>query len=103
MPKPVRSLVPYAAAAFAVAAAMLLRWLLWPVLGAELAFLFLWPVVMLAAWLGGFGPGLFATLLSAAAALFFLLEPRYTLVVTRPAEYVGLVAFVGLGSATGLL
>ena len=56
-----RSPLPrYGVVPLAVTAAMLLRWPLWGVLGGELAFLFLWPVVMLCAWYGGLGPGLLA-------------------------------------------
>ena len=69
-------LLRYGVVPLAVAAAMLLRWPLWSVLHGEFAFLFLWPVVIVCAWYGGLGPGLLATLLSATAAAFFLLEPR---------------------------
>src|SRR5687768_13671865 len=80
----------YGVALVAVAAAMLVRWPLWGVLEGELAFLFLWPVVLVCAWWGGLGPGLVATALSALSAAFFLLEPRYSFVAARPADLVGL-------------
>jgi PAS domain S-box-containing protein len=87
----------YGAAFVAVTAAMLLRRALWDVLGTDLAFLFLWPAVVASAWYGGLGPGLFATALSAAAAAYFLLAGF------RPAELVGLAAFVAFGSFLSFL
>src|SRR2546423_1037387 len=88
-PRPLSGFL-YGAALLGVALAILLRWPLWSVLGSELPFLFLWPVVILAAWLGGLGPGLLATLLSALAAAFFLLEPRFSFAISRLADAVGL-------------
>ena len=89
-------LLRYGVVPVAVAAAMLLRWPLWDVLGGELAFLFLWPVVMFCAWWGGLGPGLLATSLSALAAAFFLIQPRLSLAVARPADLVGMAVFVSM-------
>lgn len=37
--------------------------------------------VMISAWLGGAGPGLFATLLSCMAFNYYFLEPRYSLAI----------------------
>src|SRR4051794_10265708 len=79
-------LARYGVVPLAVAAAMLLRWPLWPVLQGELAFLFLWPAVIFCAGHGGLGPGLLATALSALSAAFFLLEPRFSLAVAGPAD-----------------
>src|SRR5207253_8535948 len=87
----------------AVAAAMLLRWPLWPVLGSEFAYLFLWPVIILCAWYGGLGPGLLATALSAFAADFFLMEPLHSLAVSQP-DGLALVVFTTCGCAiSGLM
>src|SRR5262249_54491670 len=65
-------------APLAVAAALLLRWVLWPLLGPDLPLLFYWPAVVFSAWYGGSRAGLLATLLSSAAVAYFLLDPRYT-------------------------
>jgi PAS domain S-box-containing protein len=40
-------------------------------------FLFLYPAVLLAAWFGGLGPGLFATAVASLAAHYFLLPPYH--------------------------
>jgi PAS domain S-box-containing protein len=104
MPETARSpLLRYASAPLAVGVAMLLRWPLWPLLEAELAFLFLWPVVMFCAWYGGLGPGLLATLLAGLGAAFFLLEPRFSFAVDRPADLVGMAVFLSLGVVISFL
>jgi PAS domain S-box-containing protein len=77
---------------------MALRWLAWPVLGSEVPFMFCWPAVLIAAWLGGFRAGFVATLLGALATTYFVLEPRFTLAVRNPAEAAGLALFVLLGT-----
>ncbi len=77
---------------------MALRWLSWPVLGSEVPFMFCWPAVVIAAWLGGFRAGFAATLLGALATTYFVLQPRFTLAVGNPAEAAGLALFVLLGT-----
>ena len=96
-------LLRYGVAVLAVAAATVLRVPLWPVLHGDLAFLFLWPAVLLCAWYGGTGPGLLATALSALSAAFFLLEPRSSLAVANPADLVGLSVFVAVNVAVSVL
>src|SRR5262249_34181991 len=96
-------LLRYGVVPLAVAAAMLLRWPLWPVLHGELAFLFLWPVVILCAWFGGLGPGLLATALSATASTYFLLEPQLSLAVATPADLLGLLVFTAVNVAISVL
>lgn len=83
----------------AVAAALALRGLFWPVLGLELPFLFMWPAVLLAAWHGGFRPGILATLLAAAAEAYLVFEPQYSFAVVQTAEVIGLGLFALLGLA----
>lgn len=81
-----------------VAGAMTLRWLSWPVLGSEVPFIFCWPALIIAAWLGGFRAGFVATLLGALATAYFVMEPRFTLAAHSPAEAAGLALFVLLGT-----
>jgi PAS domain S-box-containing protein len=82
---------------------MALRWPLWPVLGGDLAFLFLWPSVVLCAWYGGLGPGLLAAALSAASAAFFLLVTRPSPAAADAADLLGLAVFTALSAALALL
>ncbi len=55
--------VRYTLAVVAVGAALMLRWLLEPVIGSEVPFLLLFAAVMAAAAHGGLGPGLLTTVL----------------------------------------
>src|SRR5438552_1771086 len=65
-------LVAYGVALLAPALSLLVRWPLWPVLGDAVPHMTFFPAVMIAAYFGGFWPGLLATILSAAAANYFL-------------------------------
>lgn len=95
-------LLRFGFACLAVAAAVLLRLLLWPVLGSEIPFLFLWPAVLVAAWYGGLWPGLLATLLSALAEDYMLLGPGSIGTATSK-EAAGLLLFTLLGASLSLL
>src|SRR5712672_3479387 len=63
--------IAYSLAVLAPAISLLIRWPLWPVLGDAVPHMTFFPAVMIAAYYGGFGPGLLATLLSALAANYF--------------------------------
>jgi signal transduction histidine kinase len=93
----------YGVAVLAVACVFLIRWLFWPILGSSLPFLLDWPAIMVAAWYGGFRGGLVATLLATAGSAFFLLEPRFSLMIASPAEQFGAVLFLLLGTGLSLL
>src|SRR5580704_4461429 len=64
--------IAYSVAVLAPAVSLLLRWPLWPVLENAFPHMTFFPAVMIAAYLGGFWPGLLATGLSAFAADYFL-------------------------------
>src|SRR5215472_8319218 len=64
----------YALSLVLVAAAFVLRSLLAPTLGDQALYLFLVPPVLIAGVLGGWGPGLTATLLSVALHLYATAE-----------------------------
>src|SRR5437762_936565 len=55
--------------------------------------LFALPVVI-AAWIGGWGPGLLATGLSTLVIDFFFLEPRYSLTINRAGDVYPLVLYM---------
>ena len=69
---PRAQLVAYSVAVLAPAISLLLRWLLWPVLGDSVPHMTFFPAVMIAAYFGGFWPGLLATALGALAANYLL-------------------------------
>lgn len=70
-----RSLLRYGVAVASVALATGLKLLLEPLLPQQSPFLLLAGAVMVAAWFGGLGPGLVATVLGALSADFFYLPP----------------------------
>ena len=59
--------------------------------------------VALSASVGGLGPGIVATLLSAAFAYFTVLAPAFTIHLTDPHDLVGLAVFVAVGVAVSLI
>ncbi len=62
--------------------------------GASTPFLNLFPAIVVAAWYGGFGPGVFATLLGAIAADFFFLQPTSQLGGLSTEDAINLTIFV---------
>ncbi len=71
--RPGRALVArYAIAITAVAAAFVLRLALLPLLGDQAPYLFFLPALLLAAGVGGFGPGILATALSTPLVFFLV-------------------------------
>jgi two-component system, cell cycle sensor histidine kinase and response regulator CckA len=95
--------LPYGAAVVAVALALALRSALTPTLGSALPFITLFPAIFLAAYLGGLGPTLLATLLGAATALYLFIEPRSSLALTDPVAQLGVALFGLSGVAAGWL
>src|ERR1700687_1891645 len=89
----------YGFALIAVAAATLSRYGLDVALGFSQPFILFYPAIMLIALLGGFGPGLFATLLSAVMAAYLFLEPLNSFSVRNSRDRIGLVLFVVMGVA----
>jgi len=65
----------YVVALLSVGLALGLRELAEPWMGNKAPFLQFYPAIFVSAWFGGFGPGLVATLLSAALAAYFYLPP----------------------------
>ena len=89
-------LVRYVFALMAVAAGFLLRSGLTRLAGGRLpTYITFYPAVMLSALLGGFGPGLVATLAAAIGVDYFILPPLGSFTVISPANAVGLAFFTG--------
>jgi len=91
-------LARYGSAALLVLAAWAVREALAPLLPGETRFLYFVPAVVIAAWIGGFGPGLTATLLSVASSFVILDAPPADI-----ATFINCVAFsvIGIGVAWG--
>src|SRR5436309_12522306 len=91
-------LVAYLVAVLAPAVSLLVRWPLWPVLGDAVPHMTFFPAVMIAAYFGGFGPGLLATILSVIAANYLIPQQVPSLQATRVNEIAALFLFVLVGS-----
>src|SRR5262245_23670947 len=91
-------LVAYGVAFLATGVSLLLRWPLWPVLEHSAPFMTFFPAVILSAYYGGLGPGLLATLLGAAAADFFLIEPGHLFTFGLAPEAFSMGLFVLTGA-----
>ena len=83
----------YGVTLFLVALATIARAVTYPYFGQSVPFLFFFPPVILAAIYGGFGPGLFATGLSALAAEYWI-EPVGSLAIASPTLSIALAFFV---------
>ena len=88
----------YGLALSAVAGAVLLRHLILVYCGATPAYITFYPAVVLAALLGGLGPGLVATTLSAVWAASFIFPPAW-----HAGGAIGLAIFTVMGVATSVL
>jgi PAS domain S-box-containing protein len=84
---------PYAVAVLALAGAVLLRWLLDPLMGDSLPLVTLFGAVAGAVWVGGFRPALLVTSVGYLACHYLFIQPRGTLRFGT-ADAVGLVAYI---------
>ena len=89
----------YGFALAAVIAAALLQYALDVSFGFSQPFIFFYPAIIIIALLAGFGPGLCATLLSTATALYFFLEPLNSFATSHRRDLVGLILFMVMGTA----
>jgi PAS domain S-box-containing protein len=93
----------YGIAVACVAVAVLGRMALASVWDLKFPYFTLYPAVFVAAWAGGFGPGLLATTLSAAVATYFWMPPAYTFAIGDPGDRLSMVAFLLVGVAVSAL
>jgi formate hydrogenlyase transcriptional activator len=89
----------YGGALIAVAAAALLSYGVEVAVGVIPPFILFYPTIMLVVLLGGFGPGVFATLLSAAIADYLFLKPRNLFAARNAGDLVWLASFLAMGVA----
>jgi two-component system sensor kinase FixL len=87
----------YAVALIAIAASVLFRDIFEDALGTRATFIQFYPAIMVAAWYGGFGPGLLATAAAAIVAMYALLPPD-GLAVGGTEDQVSLAIFVAVGA-----
>jgi len=96
LPKP-HPLRRYGMAIAMVLAATLLRHFFLPGLGMRVAFITFYPAIMLAALYGGLRAGVLATVLSAAVADYFWMEPAGSFIMSNQADWAALAIFVASG------
>ncbi|MCZ2077549.1 MAG: PAS domain-containing protein [Bryobacterales bacterium] len=87
----------YSAALLLVTAASLLRLGLDPILVDKGPYLVFLPAAAAAAWYGGLGPGLLATLLGAIGALAFAVAPAFSIRPETRADWLALALFLIFG------
>jgi PAS domain S-box-containing protein len=97
------ALLRYGGAILALVLAVLVRLPFQPLLGDTTPFLFFFPAIIAAAWYGGLGPGLLVTGLSAVAANYFFMAPRFSFGVPNLASAVQISMFGGIGVFITLL
>jgi PAS domain S-box-containing protein len=95
----------YATSLLVLAAAVLLRWLLDPVMGDTLPLVTLFGAVAAAVWIGGYRPALLVAILGYFACAYLFIPPRGAIALGT-LEVVGLIAYlftcsliVGIGEA----
>ena len=88
------SLKVYVLGLLAVAAAVLLRWILDPLMGDAFPLVTLFGAVAAAVWLGGYRVAIPITLIGYIACHYLFIEPRGQIDVTGTANLVGLVAYL---------
>ena len=95
--------VRYAVALASAGVVILLRHAIDPLWGIRFTFTMLYPAIVVSAWLGGFGPGMVATLACAVAATYYWVEPQNSWAISHPSELLGLLLFVAIGTVISVL
>jgi PAS domain S-box-containing protein len=100
------SATAYAFAMLAVVTAVLLRWLLDPLIGDTLPLVTLFGAVAASVWAGGYRPAVLCAIVGYVACAYLFIEPRGQLVLNDRLTLVGLAAYlftcsliVGIGHA----
>jgi PAS domain S-box-containing protein len=89
-----RSLLAYGVAVLAVAGAVLVRWLLDPLLGEHLPLPTLYGAVAIALWYGGYRPALFTAVLGYLVCNYLFIEPRGVLGFIHARDLIGLFVYL---------
>ena len=93
----------YGLAVVAVGLAAAVKWLVDPALEAESPFLLFVVAIVVGAWFGGLGPGLFATGLSLVVCDYLFLTPLYSFGVDGPGHLFDLLLFGGVGAGVSAI
>jgi len=93
----------YTSAAAIIAVIVVIRASVIPEWSLTHPYLLFYPGIILAGCVGGFGPGLLATILAALSLAIFWLPPLYSLRIQRIEDASGMMIFVGIGFVISLL
>ena len=93
----------YGVAVAAVGLAAAVKWLVDPALEAESPFLLFVVAIVVGAWFGGLGPGLFATGLALVVCDYLFLGPPYSFGIDGPGRLFDLLLFGGVGAGISAL
>jgi PAS domain S-box-containing protein len=93
----------YALVILSVAATTFVRELLNPLFGSRLAFLVFFPALVFSAWVGGWGGGLLALVLSALVATFFFVAPHHSFLVHSQNDQITLLVFSIVGMSVSAI
>jgi PAS domain S-box-containing protein len=93
----------YAIAVALAAASVAARLALEPVWALKLPLITFYPAIMLAAWLGGVGPGIMTTVVCALTANYFWISPTHSFLVGDPGDLIALVLFAAIGTLISAL
>ena len=95
--------IRYGAAALLALAAALLRSYLDPVIGGNVPFTTYYLAIMVAAWVGGYGPGLLAVVISLLTELLFFIAPADGLLPMATSDWTAVLLFAAIGLAISWL
>jgi PAS domain S-box-containing protein len=84
----------YTVAILASLVALIIRFLLNPILGENAPLLVLVMAIIVSAWYGGFGPGLLATVVSAVLGAYFFVQPTLAFEITEVSNTARVCIFV---------
>jgi PAS domain S-box-containing protein len=93
-------LLHYGGALVLTALAVVLRWLLDPLLGDHFPLITLFAVVVFVAWYAGRGPALLSLIVGAVAGDYFFFHPRYSFTIGQSEDQTGLALYGVLGIAS---
>lgn len=97
------SIARYGLSLIAVGVVVILRSVMLPTWSLEHPYVLFYPAIILAGWFGGFGPGVFATLLAAFALAYLWFPPLYSFRIGSQQDAAALMLFVAINFFISLL
>jgi len=93
----------YGLSVIAVGVVVIVRSVMLPTWSLEHPYVLFYPAIILAGWFGGFGPGVFATVLAAFALTYLWFPPLYSFRIGSQQDAVALLLFVAINFVISLL